>query len=67
MTNRLGNPEIAERLRGKILTSLSLLIFGALVLFWIVGATFAADEASAQSSHGAPSTGFAARVEAAIR
>lgn len=67
MTNRLANPELAARLRGRTLAGFLVLILGVLGLLWTAGATFTADEASAHSSHRTPSTGFAARIEAAIR
>lgn len=66
---QIANPELTARLRGKALTGLSVLILGALILFWSAGVTFTAEEASAQSqsNRGTASTGFASRIEAAIR
>lgn len=67
LRRQIANPEITARLRGKVLTGLSVLIAGLLILLWSVGATFTSGEPSAQSSYRTPSTGFAARIEAAIR
>ena len=64
---QIADPELTARLRSRALTALMVLMAGSLILLWSTGATFTSEEASAQSSHRTLCTGFAARIEAAIR